>query len=135
MSLRGRLDIALSRAGAFIAGNVASIFFVLAAGWGMAFFAWEVAHRSLLPAFLLSNDLAPALRGELLRLLVLGPAVAVLLWGLSGLAARLAGHRVLGLMQGVAGIAFALTLLPFLPILAIEGIETSHPFLVFFSSA
>jgi uncharacterized membrane protein len=116
----------------FLADNLSYAFSVLAAGWAAAFTVWEVGHPNLLENLLLSNELTAALREQLLLRVVAGSVLAFVLWAILGLA-LVAAKRPAGFtMQRAAALALSVTLLPFLPILALPILGTERPFLVFF---
>jgi len=113
---------------------------VLLAGYAVALAGWQVTHRPLLPAYLSDNQLSAGQRSELAIVLLAGMAAGLLLWlAASALLARL-GPRPAAVeraeampfwLTATARLSGALLLLPFLPLLAIPGIETGEPALVF----
>ncbi len=112
----------------------------LLAGYAVAMAGWQVTHRPLLPAYLAENQLTAAQRQELAITLLAGMAMALIVWLAAGaLLARL-GPRPAGVdrsgaaafwLTATARLSIALLLLPFLPLLAVPGIETQEPLLVF----
>lgn len=112
----------------------------LLAGYAVAMAGWQVTHRPLLPAYLAENQLTAAQRQELAAVLLLGMAAAAILWLAAGaLLARL-GPRPAAVdrsgampfwLTALARLSIALLILPFLPLLAVPGIETQQPLLVF----
>ncbi len=107
------------------------MFLVLAAGFASGLFIWEVRHMDLLAAFAFRNQLEPEMRRQLALMLLtftLGSAfVWLLISWLWGWRTQLA--MALALQQTLFFIA---TLLPFLPVLAIDNIEDEAPFLTLF---
>ncbi|MEJ5198270.1 MAG: DUF2079 domain-containing protein, partial [Anaerolineae bacterium] len=99
-------------------------------GYAAALAFWEFRQRGALADFLLRNALSAENRRELLAMLLIGSAAGVIVWLLVGLLAqrRVLAGRAASLS---ARLLFALTLLPFGPILAIRDLETQAPFLCF----
>jgi uncharacterized membrane protein len=107
----------------------------LLAGYAVGLFAWQVTHRPLLPGYLFENQLTAAQRVELLATLAAGMIGAAVVW--------LAGSALLGRvgpqpasattawLTATARLSVVLLLLPFLPLLALPGIEAKLPLLVF----
>lgn len=120
--------------------NWRTVALALLAGYAVAMAGWQVTHRPLLPAYLSENQLTAAQRQDLAAVLFLGMAAALILWLAAGaLLARL-GPRPAVLdrsestafwLTATARLSVALLVLPFLPLLAVPGIETQEPLLVF----
>ncbi|MBE2232399.1 MAG: DUF2079 domain-containing protein [Anaerolinea sp.] len=112
----------------------------LLAGYAAGLFGWQVTHRPLLSAWLTENQLSAAQRLDLAAWLLAGMAAALILWlAASALLAQL-GPRPAAVeraeamsfwLTATARLSGTLLLLPFLPLLAIPGIETGEPALVF----
>ncbi len=112
----------------------------LLAGYAVGMAGWQVTHRPLLPGYLLENQLTAAQRVDLLAWLAAGMIAAAVVWpAVSALLARL-GSRPASLdpsaatafwLAATARLSIVLLLLPFLPLLAVPGIETQQPLLVF----
>lgn len=112
----------------------------LLAGYAVGMAGWQVTHRPLLPAYLAENQLTAGQRLDLAAVLLLGMAAALIVWLAAGaLLARL-GPRLAVVdrsaampfwLTASARLSVALLLLPFLPLLAVPGIETQEPLLVF----
>jgi len=115
----------------FSTDNLSYAFSVLAAGWAAAFALWECRHPDLLERFLLTNQLPPELRANLLVLVIAGALAAFLLWLGLGFVAFATRRSVLLLLRQGAALALAVTLLPFLPILSLEKLAAERPFLTF----
>ena len=99
---------------------------VLAAigGYAAAMFVWEMAHRAILPAFLLKNALPLEARRNLALLLIGGIVAALVLWLLLGWAlARSRARSADAALHRSARLIFLAAPLPLLPILAIPGLE------------
>lgn len=120
--------------------NWRTVALALLAGYAVGMAGWQVTHRPLLPAYLSENQLTAAQRQDLAAVLFLGMAAALILWLAAGaLLARL-GPRPAVLdrsestafwLTATARLSVALLVLPFLPLLAVPGIETQEPLLVF----
>ncbi|MGC8781830.1 MAG: DUF2079 domain-containing protein, partial [Anaerolineae bacterium] len=100
-------------------------------GYAAALAFWEVRHRGVLADFVLRNALPPESRRGLLLILLIGSAAGVIVWLMVGAWAR-RRRAITGRAPALAArLLFALTLLPFGPILAIRNLETQYPFLGF----
>jgi uncharacterized membrane protein len=112
----------------------------LLAGYALGMAGWQVTHRPLLPAYLAENQLTAAQRLELAAALLAGMAAALLFWlAISALLAR-HGPRPPSMdradatafwLTAAARLGVALLLLPLLPLLAVPGLETQQPLLLF----
>jgi uncharacterized membrane protein len=128
---RGRwaaLPVAGRAAADFAAGHVADLVSVLGTGWAAGFGAWALGHAGLLSPLLFANQLAPDARAGLLRLLVIGCALALVIWLLIGAAGRLAVQRGRVWLERTAALAPLCALPAFGPLLALPGIEMARPF-------
>jgi uncharacterized membrane protein len=106
-----------------------NVFFVLLGGFAAALWIWERSNRVPLQDYILTNQIAGEARPSLL-LLALGALAALLIWLGAGLAR---GQRrrtdFAEWLDRTSGAALALALLPFLPVLMVDGIEAVRPWL------
>jgi uncharacterized membrane protein len=108
-----------------------NILYVAAGGYGVALAWWSWQHQAELAAFALENQL-PASGGPRMVALLGSAAVAVIIWlMLALLGARLLRMRLAATLGKLSALFLAATLLAFLPILAVDGIETDHVWLTY----
>ena len=101
-------------------------FFVLAGGYALGIFAWELHHWQALGAFLFDNQLAPGQLPSFLQLAVCALG-AIGAWALLSVALARWRHEPWdSVASRLAGGFLLLTLPMFLPVLALPGIETEH---------
>ncbi len=102
---------------------------VLGGGYAAALAVWEATHSAALEDYILSNQFAPGARPSL-ALLLAGAVLALFAWLGLGM---VYGARRMGELDDwlsrAAGAFLALALLPFLPILALDGIADHRPWL------
>lgn len=108
--------------------HLKNIFFALAAGYAVGLFAWELAHRSVLENYILTNQFTSGERPPFVALAL--SAFAVLgLWLLAGYLRGKQHPDVTVWLDRSSGILLGLALLPFLPILMLQGLSERRPWL------
>lgn len=106
-----------------------SALYVLAGGYALGLFAWELRHGRELGGYLFDNQLAAGQPPGLAQLAIFALG-ALAVWALlSLLLARARGAALATVADRVAGGFLFLTLPAFLPALALPGIEAEHPLL------
>ncbi len=112
-------------------GHWRNILYVAAGGYGAALAWWSWQHQAELAAFTLDNQL-PAGGGPRMVALLGSAAVAVLIWLIFALlGVKLFRIRLDAALGKLSALFLAATLLAFLPVLAIDGIETDHVWLTY----
>lgn len=115
--------------------HLKNLLFVAAGGYAAGLFAWELRHRDQLANYILNNQLIAGARPSLI-LLALSALIACELWLLiSWLIARPPRGGLGPALGTVSGLFFLAVALPFLPVLALDGIETRYPWWTFFCVA
>jgi uncharacterized membrane protein len=110
-------------------GSLGYALAALAGGYGLGFALWAWAHQDLLPGLMLANDIPAAGRVSLFCALALGMLAALAAWAAAGLIAW-RGQRNVPAVLARSGTVLALfTLLAWLPVLALPGIQVNQPFL------
>lgn len=105
--------------------NLPCLAAVLAGGYAVGLWQWEVRQGPFLRAWVLENQTPPAGPPSLAGLL-LAMAGMVAAWLLLGLLVAAVWHRALAaVLRAGAGVALLAALLPFLPVLAIPDIQTA----------
>ena len=106
------------------------VLFVLLGGYSFTLFIWELKHRHELAGYVLNNQL-PSGEYPSLALLVGTSIFFCLLWlVLSLVIARRTGNSLESTLNRASGGFLALTLLPILLVLTLDGVEKEHPALV-----
>ena len=106
-----------------------SALYVLAGGYALGIFAWELRNWQELGGYLYDNQLAAGQPPSLVQLAIFALG-ALALWALvSVVLARVKGEPLDTVAPRVAGGFLLLTLPAFLPALALPGIEAEHPLL------
>jgi uncharacterized membrane protein len=106
--------------------HAVNVLFALLGGYAAGLFAWEVGHRQELAGYILEKRLPSGAYPDP-AVLAAAAILAVALWlGLSATIAPLTGHRPEIVLNRVSGVFLGATLLVFLPVLALEGIETNQ---------
>ena len=110
--------------------HLKSILYVLAGGYAAGLFAWELVHRDRLASYVFTNQIAPDARAHVLPL-GLPMLIAVAIWlGASALVSVAAGRRLERTLDQGSGLFLALSLLAFIPLLAVDRLETKQPLLI-----
>ena len=103
--------------------HVLNVFYVLLGGYAVAGFAWEFSHRGELAGYVLENRL-PSGEYPSLPMLVVTAILAGSLWlVLSIFLARLTGRQLDAVLSRLSGVFLSATLLAFLPVLSLPGVE------------
>ena len=106
-----------------------NVFYVLLGGYAVAGFVWEFSHRGELAGYVLENHL-PSGEYPSLPMLAVTAILAGSLWlVLSIFLARLTGRQLDAVLSRLSGVFLSATLLVFLPVLSLPGIETDQQLL------
>ena len=105
------------------------VLFVLLGGYSIALFFWELTHRQELAGYVLNNQL-PSGEYPSLALLAGTAILACALWLILSISlARLTGKPLDTVLTRLSGVFLSATLLVFLPVLSLPGIETDQQLL------
>ena len=105
------------------------ILFVLLGGYSLALFFWEIMHRQELAGYALNNQL-PSGEYPSLALLAGTAILACALWVILSISlARLTKKALDTVLTRLSGVFLSATLLVFLPVLSLPGIETDQQLL------
>ena len=105
------------------------ILFVLLGGYSLALFFWEITHRQELAGYVLNNQL-PSGEYPSLALLAGTAILACALWVILSISlARLTEKALDTVLTRLSGVFLSATLLVFLPVLSLPGIETDQQLL------